>query len=441
MNPLLADWLRWLLARRIVDANLLYPLYAASLLLVVWVAWPRRDAGWRRLLLGAGTGTAVGGVALAVAEVGMNIGGGPLPVITRCWVVGFTAVLGLLIAAGIRAPWWRRVAGLLTVPVLLTSTVLGINKSFGMDDTLAQLLGVQIFPELPLPPAMVDGMDARRGASEALSQVWTPPVHMPTQGRTGQRRIPGAVSGFAARPAGIYLPPAALVADAPRLPVVIMMLGQPGNPDPAWVARALDPLARQHGGLAPIVVVADQIGKPTHDTLCLNTKRYGNVETYLSVDVVTWIRQNLNVSRDPRDWTIAGYSNGGQCALSLAAKHPGIWGNVVDISGEAYPGQEHPAATLRDVFGGDRTAYEAVKPHTILAHHHYSDMWAYFSFGTDDTTYGPGVRELASQAAAAGMTVHLDALPHAGHAAAALQGGLADGFSWLYPRWGLDAPA
>jgi enterochelin esterase-like enzyme len=264
---------------------------------------------------------------------------------------------------------------------------------------------------------------------------------MPSQGRTGQRRIPGKVSGFAARPAGIYLPPAALVANAPRLPVVVMMLGQPGNPDPGWVARALDPLARQHGGLAPIVVVADQIGKPTHDTLCLNTKRYGNVETYLTVDVVAWIRQNLNVSPDPQKWTIAGYSNGGQCAISLAAKHPDLWGNVMDISGEAYPGQEHPGTTLREIFRGDQAAYEAAKPGTILAQHRFPGMWGYFSFGTDDATYGPGVRELARQAAAADMTVRVDALPKAGHAAAALQGGLANGFAWLYPHWRLDSVA
>jgi len=42
--------------------------------------------------------------------------------------------------------------------------------------------------------------------------------------------IPGSVSGFAARPAWVYLPPAALVRNPPALPVLVLLHGQPGSP-------------------------------------------------------------------------------------------------------------------------------------------------------------------------------------------------------------------
>lgn len=140
--------------------------------------------------------------------------------------------------------------------------------------------------------------------------------------------IPGTLSGFTARPAGIYLPPAALVDSPPALPLVVMMMGQPGDPDPRFAAESLNEFAAQNRGLAPIIIVADQLGNSLVDDLCLDTARFGNAETYINKDVVDWARSNLNVIGDARHWTVAGYSHGGQCAISFGAKYPEIWGNI-----------------------------------------------------------------------------------------------------------------
>ncbi|WP_399553211.1 alpha/beta hydrolase [uncultured Propionibacterium sp.] len=261
---------------------------------------------------------------------------------------------------------------------------------------------------------------------------------MPDAGTTGYVTIPSTVSGFDARSAGVYLPPAALVEDAPKLPVIIMMMGQPGNPDPTSVAAILDAYAAAHEGIAPIVVLADQLGDPDNDTLCMDTSYYGGVETYVTTDVVNWIGDNLNVSADRDDWTVAGYSNGGLCSILFGAKHPDLFGTILDISGELYQGEEHPEWNLENVFGGDQAAYDAVKPLTILGENHYEDMWAYFSYGTEDGTFGPDAVAVSQAAQDAGMTVLLDPLQGADHFEAAIQGGFTNGLAYWSRREGLD---
>ena len=277
-----------------------------------------------------------------------------------------------------------------------------------------------------------------------LAATWTPPHDLPAAGRVGTVVIPGTVSGFSARPAGIYLPPAALVADPPPLPVVVFMFGQPGTPDSFLARESLDALARQHHGLAPIVVVADQLGSPNQDTLCLNTPKYGNTETYIDTDVVAWIRHHLNVSTARSAWTVAGFSNGALCAISFAAKHPETWGNVVSISGEAFPGFEHPSQTLADIFHGNQAAYDAQKPVTLLGRRLRFDSNAFISYGSNDDYYGsnddyygPGQVQVAAAAHGGGMHVTLDVIPQGGHVEPALSVGNAAAMAWLYLRLGL----
>ena len=81
------------------------------------------------------------------------------------------------------------------------------------------------------------------------------------------------------------------------------------------------------------MLVVDQLGAIDKNPPCSDTSA-GKLDTYLSKDVPDWIRANLPVADDRADRVIAGYSHGGECAAYLGAKHPGIWANVVDISGK-----------------------------------------------------------------------------------------------------------
>ena len=184
----------------------------------------------------------------------------------------------------------------------------------------------------------------------------------------------------------------------------------------------------------------DRVGDPDQDPLCLDTPNYGNAETFLTKDVVNWAKANLNIIKDPRYWTIAGYSNGGQCAISLAAKHPDLFSNVVDISGEEFAGSEIQAATLADVFHGDQAAYDAVKPVNLLAARTFSDTVAVFTVGSNDAEFVEGQKRVAAEAAAAGMTTTYWESPDGGHVLPALTDGLDKAFDVLYPCLGLAPP-
>jgi enterochelin esterase-like enzyme len=327
------------------------------------------------------------------------------------------------------------VAGI-AVAVFAASGVVAVNAGFGINPTLGGLFGVVPADTIALPPS--DAGDDP--PDQPLYETWHAPADMPATGRVGTAEIPATVSGFDARPAGIYLPPAALVADAPALPVIVFMMGQPGNPDPSFLAATLDAYAAQHDGLAPIAVVADQVGANVVDTACADSTAYGNAETYITKDVVTWVKAHLHVIDDPRWWVIGGYSNGGGCAITFAAEHPELWKNVMDISGEPYPGSEQPDNIEKTVYGGSTQAFEASKPVNILAAHPgaYDGMTAAFTAGGDDPTYVTAAQTVSAAAQRAGMSVSLDIIPGAGHTGNALTSGLQITVGKMYPALGLS---
>lgn len=357
------------------------------------------------------------------------------------WVIVAFVGIGLAIGSWWDATWLRRLGSAMSVLLTLAVATVGINADFGLDPTVGDLAGIPsqtaltlpiVKPNPPPPSTILHG--------GALWANWHAPSTMPATGRIAQVVIPNTASGFKARPAGLYLPPAALVANPPALPLVIMMMGQPGNPDPSFTAGVLDAFAAHHDGLAPIVVVADQIGDPGIDPLCLDTVTYGKAETYIAKDVVGWARSHLHVLPDAAHWTVAGYSNGGECALSLAAKYPSIWGNLLDISEEAYPGSDHPAKALASVFRGNTTAYSATWPVHILANATYPDTFGIFTVGSNDNQYRKEALAVSAAARAAKWTTAYWEVLNGGHVLGALNGGLTEGYALLYPRLGLAAP-
>lgn len=377
--------------------------------------------------------------ALWVGVMLLDAFGGPVAEATWFWVPA--AFAGILLAVWNlwRSRWWRKLVALVAIPLFAFAATLGVNAAYGIDRTLGDLLDVETAGPAPLPdpPATTEPDPA-----EPLYLTWQPPADLPATGATGlvPGGIPSANSGFDARPAQIYLPPAALVDDPPALPLVIMMMGQPGEPDPHFIAEVLDGYAADHAGLAPIALVIDQLGDPSADPLCLDTVR-GNVETYVMQDVVPWARANLDVIDAPSFWTVAGYSNGGECAAYFGSKYPEVFGNLLAVSPVEWPGAEHNTDVLRDVFGGMQAAYDAVKPANIMATKTpYADSVAVFTVGEEDTTFGPGTKRLADAAAAAGMQATFFEVSGAAHDADALTGGLDEGFRILSPRLGLAAP-
>ena len=86
--------------------------------------------------------------------------------------------------------------------------------------------------------------------------------------------IPGTVSGFSARTAYVWVPPAFFAIPRPQLPVVVMLAGVPGQPDnmirAAGCHEVADRYAASHGGRAPVLVFPDANGSFAGDTECVH---------------------------------------------------------------------------------------------------------------------------------------------------------------------------
>jgi len=426
-----------LLALDVVDGPVPVVVFAVAAALLVGLLLRRPSLRWLlRIALAAVVGILAAVATWLICIRWLNLFGESLGFGNYAWMA--VAFVGVAVAAASigRRPAWRTAVAIAAVPAFLLAAGVGINANYGLNRTLGSVLAIAVQKPLKLaPPAL-----ASTGYDSSLWKHWTPPAGMPAHGLVGTAKIPATTSGFHARDAGLYLPPAARVAHPPALPLIVMMMGQPGNPDPEPIAEVLDQYAATHHGLAPVVVVADQLGSPYDDTLCLDTARFGKAETYVTTDVTAWAEGHLPVTRDHRFWTAAGYSNGGLCALSFAIDHPELYGGILDISGEEFPGAEHPDATLRDQFGGDTQAYEAAKPFVKLRQFRHPGMTAIFTACRDDPAYHHVALRAAAAARAAGIDSAFADLPTGGHGRGALMGGLTEGVRLLYPLLGLEKP-
>ncbi len=428
----------WFLSLELIDSPLLLVSAILAALLAAAMFFIRPRHPWRFLLVfvvGGLLGYGVGKLASITQFFGVE-----LPDFAPAWAGAAFAATALGIVVLFSRPWWRRVMGVLLILFGVLAGALGVNRAFGITHTPASLLGIQVAAVMPLPAlAADDGSDPA-----SLYQTWDPPSDMPDRGRVSalgdDEHIPSG--SFSAREGALYLPPAALVADPPKLPLLVFMMGQPGSPDPTVLTATLDEFAAAHNGLAPIVILADQLGSQNADPACHDSTEFGGVSTYFNTNIPEWASENLNIIQDHAYWVIGGYSNGGSCALAWGAQFPEVWGGILDISGNEYPGSQHPDRAIAELWDGDAAAFEAAKPASQFAAHPgaYAGHFAAFTWGTDDKTFGPGQQSNAALAASAGFTVSTATVKGAKHVGPALTTGLPLGIAAVAPSLGLAPP-
>lgn len=384
---------------RVADGPFLIGLYALAVGLVLLLLLKRMSA-LRAIITGSiVVGAAAFGWVLAwlVSDV-WNVFGVSLTPVTRFWVaLGFLGV-AVALTSLFGTKWWRKVLALVSVPVFLLASAAGINVDFGQFATVRDALGIARFTALDTSPATGD--DALKGT-------------------VGKVTIPATVSGFVPRQALVYLPPAARVAQPPVLPVIEFFSGQPGSPEDLFVSghidMVLDSYAAAHGGVAPIVVVPDQLGASNRNPMCVDSA-LGNSATYLTVDVPNWIRANFAVAAAPGGWAIAGFSQGGTCSVQLGAAHPDLYGTILNISGEITPRAGTPAATIKAGFAGSAEAYAAAAPAAVLAANApYDNLTTIFAVGGNDARYLAWARTVRDAATQAGATASLIVSPGTAH--------------------------
>lgn len=414
---------------------------AGSIVLVM-----RRHRRWLRA--GLATAVLVSVVAVAVAAVLIEKVWRPFPD-TLPWNVYAWSAVAVLAVALVVGRWLVRrtdrsrpvvAAGLLaTASVVVICAAGGINAVYDAYPTVGTVFGHTDYRVVPFDATLAPQPAA--GERPPLSE-WVPPADLPRTGAVTKTAIPGVVSGFSARQARIYLPPAYFADPRPDLPVLVMLAGQPGSTEDWLVggrlAETMDAYASEHRGLAPIAVLADSTGGLLNNPLCVDSPA-GNAATYLGVDVPNWIRGHLQVDPDPRAWAVGGLSYGGTCALQLATTRPEVYPTFLDMSGQAAPAVEDRDSTIRKFFGGDAEAYARNNPADLLARNRYPDSAGAFVVGRDDPESRAAMEQLSVAARAAGMDVHLTEVPGR-HNFDVWAAGLEKELPWLGRRLGLEAP-
>jgi enterochelin esterase-like enzyme/uncharacterized protein YhhL (DUF1145 family) len=370
----------------------------------------------------------------------------PLPtVVDVASGVGILALVVLVARLGTpgrerRHPRLRAVPALgVAALVVVLGAATTVNRYYGSFPTVGAALGTALPNQVDLGSVPVDLPVVPTQASTPLSLTWNPAGPVPAHGSATQSAVPGTRSGFPARPARIYLPPAYLMTPRPLLPVLVLVSGQPGSPrdwfDGGRLAQRLDAFAAAHRGLAPVVVVADDLGHATADPLCMDS-RLGEVGTYLDVDVPGWIRAHLQVDTAPQAWAVGGFSNGGTCALQTSLRSPQVYPNFLDISGQDGPTLGDRAKTVQATFGGDAGAFAAVNPLDELQARKYPQVAGMLVAGSADRQYRPQAERVRAALVAAGVPTEFRVLP-GGHTWGVWGAGLDAGLPWLATRTGL----
>ncbi len=396
---------------------------------------PRRRWWLTALLLIAGTGIFVVVAALLVTRVWKPFPDSiPLGVLIWSWL----GLSGLVLAAALVVTkpksWWA--VGSVLAGLLVVTAIAGVqvNRSYGQYPTVGVALGLTRPQITDLSTVESAGEVIGAPAGGYLAEIWQPAQPLPEKGTISRVTIPGDVSGFRPREAYIYLPPAYHSTNPrPLLPVLVLLAGQPGSPD-AWLvsgrlAERLDRYAAAHQGLAPIVVMPDHLGSNFANPLCVDSPR-GNVETYLREDVPAWVKQHLQTATDRDTWVIGGLSSGGTCAMQMAVRAPQTYGCFLDISGEYQPLDGTLKETVKEHFGGDSAAYDAINPVEIMRTQRFDGTAGRLVVGTGDDEYYRQLKQVLAASEAAGMQMTWLELP-GGHNWQVWAPGLELSLGWL----------
>lgn len=378
------------------SAAVLAEVIGAGLLVVAW--W-RRDRRWlaRTLpILLLAVAALVGAIEFTLRVTGTITD--PYPPSFALWVgTGFAALAACPVVLRHRGSGsmtaWRKASAVVAVPLTLIGAFMLIDQEYG------------IWPQIG---DVLDHSGALQGP-QALHQLSQTGNNPPGQGVIVKLDAPSTVSHFPHRPGVVFLPPAYFTAERPNLPVLVMLVGSPGSPI-NWLkaghGQAIDDAyAASHGGVAPVLVVADHNGSATNDSECVDGPK-GNAETYLTVDVPAFITDTLHIRHDPSRWGIVGFSEGGTCSLDLVLRHPNVYRHIIDFGGDAFPNLGGVPTTVKWLYGGSVAEFQAHDPFRLMKAQQYPGVTAWFASGVQDTRTVAIGQRLAAAATAAGIRAH-----------------------------------
>ena len=370
---------------------------------------------------------------------GLDLFPDALPTPVAAWIALAAAAVVLVVGNLVGTGTGRKLLAIGCGFLVLVATGSQVNSYFAEYPTLGALTGTAD----EVSPLTGTVKQPSKAVTTPVVGRWTGPATGTSQVVTAN--IPGTVSGFTARHAYIYLPPAYRSPSPPLLPVLVLVSGQPGGPAD-WITAGnlqslFDRFAAANAGLAPVTVVVDPNGPDDTITMCMDSQ-IARADTYLSQDVSNWIQAELGVDANHAHWAFGGFSYGGTCAIQMATRHTNLYPSFIDISGEREPAiSSDRTQTIQAAFGGNTAAFDALTPLTLLSQRKYPDVWGYFAAGAADPEFLPAMTEVSAAAQKAGMRVHTQVVPNQGHSWAVPGAATLPALEWLAPRLGLTRGA
>jgi enterochelin esterase-like enzyme len=339
----------------------------------------------------------------------------------------------LLIAAFGGLMWWlvitsklaaRLIAACLSFVVAMTFGVLAVNRYFGYYASWGAAIADFSNQTPNSGPEISAGSLLVGNQSAAFDQRTVYLKLAVQQGYTLRLTVSGQLSHIT-RTVYVYLPPEYFQSAYQhyKFPVIELIHGQPGAAQD-WinvvgVEVTLNDLIQRRLAKPVVLVMPDANGGNGISLQCLNQVRGPQDLTYLARDVPDVIAHVLRVQPPGIGWGVAGFSEGGFCAVNMALRYRYLYSFAASMSGyfKPYPNKLTNPSRLVNPFGGNRPLRAQNTPidevRDLAPGAHLPLFW--LGAGMDDKADVSNAEYFAQELQPHQADVPLDLTPKGGH--------------------------
>jgi enterochelin esterase-like enzyme len=168
----------------------------------------------------------------------------------------------------------------------------------------------------------------------APPQPWLVAKPGVAEGRVEKQIIKSAIQKID-RPVSVYTP-ANYKADGPPNALVILFDGEDLSDD-QYQLTTLNNLIAASKIPSTVAVFVENVSRRRLVDLVASDE----FTDFMAKELVPWIRSHYNVTKDPKQTVVSGYSAGGLAAPYVALRHPEVFGNALSLSGAFWWSFEH----------------------------------------------------------------------------------------------------
>jgi enterochelin esterase-like enzyme len=169
----------------------------------------------------------------------------------------------------------------------------------------------------------------------APPQPWLVPKPGVAEGRVEKQTIKSAIQKIE-RPFSVYTP-ANYKADGPPNALLILFDGEDLSDDDKYQLTTLNNLIAASRIPPTVAVFVENVPGRRLVDLVVNPE----FADFMAKELVPWIRSHYNVTKDPKQTVLSGYSAGGLAAPYVALRHAEVFGNSLSLSGAFWWSFEH----------------------------------------------------------------------------------------------------